>query len=87
MNLNDLVKSGKLKEGDRVYYVANKNSHGSVFRNLAGNYTLFCNDLDFRSPERFVAQILGMDPPGHAFKWLKNDRDVTLYDLWYSDEN
>jgi len=80
-DLTHLVHEGVLKEGQVICFVSDPKKTASVAKMLNGEYKLKVGK-EITTIHGYATTLLGMEPPGHATKWFKDEKGVTLYDHW-----
>lgn len=84
-DLTHLVTSGYINEGQELYFVSNPKQNCRVQKQPNGEYKVIANG-ETMTVHAFATKCLGMDPPDHATKWLRNEKGATLFDLWHADD-
>ena len=81
-----LVHDGFLKEGEKIYFVSNPTFFATVQKQPSGEYKVSTPD-GVTTVHAFATKCLGMDPPDHASRWFRNEKNQTLYQLWQMAED
>lgn len=84
-DLTHLVHDGTIKEGQTLFYVSDPTQTCKVTKQPNGEYKVNAG-TETMTLHAFAQKSLGEDPPGHAAKWLRTEKGVTLFDLWHTDE-
>lgn len=80
-DLTQLVHDGHVKEGQFLAFVSDPKKTAVVTKMLNGEYKFKVGPA-LHTVHGYATELLGMEPPGHASKWFRNDKGETLYDLW-----
>lgn len=84
-DLTQLVHSGFLKSGEKIYFVVDPSRSGSVMKAPNGEYRL---DFDGEPITVHAAaqKLLGTEPPTHGANWLRKEDGKTLYEIWQASQ-
>lgn len=84
-DLTQLVQSGVLKSGEKIYFVVDPSKVGAIIKAPNGEYK-----LDFEgepiSVHAAAQKYLGQEPPTHGAHWLRQETGKTLYEVWQSTQ-
>lgn len=83
-DLTQLVHEGYLKEGQSIFFVSDPKKFGSLTKLPNGEFKVKVGP-NVTTLHAFATELLGMEPPGHASKWFRDDKGTTLYDFWQQD--
>jgi len=84
-DLTHLVHAGALKDGETVFFVSDPAKTAVVSKQPNGEYKLKVG-AETTTVFAFAQNLLGMEPPNHASRWLRNQAGKTLYELWHADD-
>ena len=84
-DLTYLVTSGYLKDGQTLYFVSDPAKTCKVQKQPNGEYKVI-DGKETLTVHAFAQRCLGQDPPDHASKWLRTDKNQSLYDLWHAED-
>ena len=84
-DLTQLVQSGVLKNGEKVYFVVDPSKVGDIVKAPNGEYKLNF-DGDPMSVHAAAQKFLGQEPPTHGANWLRKDNGKTLFEIWRSSQ-
>ena len=84
-DLTGLVSNGYLNEGQELYFVSNPKQSCRITKQPNGEYKVVATG-ETMTVHAFATKCLGMDPPDHAAKWIRNEKGATLFDLWHQDD-
>ncbi|MBC7385183.1 MAG: hypothetical protein H7301_03345 [Cryobacterium sp.] len=85
-DLTHLVTSGVVKDGQNLYFVSNPKQSCTIAKQPNGEYKV-TSAGETMTVHAFATKCLGMDPPDHATKWLRDEKGSTLYDFWHMDDD
>ena len=85
-DLGALVHDGCIKDGETFYFVSNPALTFTVNKQPNNEYKIKTAD-GVTTVHAFAAKCLGTEPPDHASRWFRNDKNVTLYQFWKADED
>ncbi len=84
-DLTHIVHNGQLKEGQDLFFVSNPKQNCKITKLPNGEYKVTVSG-EIMTVHAFATKCLGMDPPDHATKWLRDEKGSTLYDLWHAED-
>ncbi len=84
-DLTHLVTTGYVKDGQDLYFVSNPKQNCKVTKQPNGEFKVVVGG-ETMTVHAFATKCLGMDPPDHATKWLRDEKGATLYDLWHAED-
>jgi hypothetical protein len=85
-DLTHLVHTGDVKDGQDLFFVSNPKQSAKVAKQPNNEYKVVVNG-ETMTVHAFATKCLGMDPPDHATKWLRDEKGTTLYDMWHKDDD
>src|SRR5687768_5489056 len=85
-DLTKLVQQGYLKDGQKIVFVSDPNKLCTIAKQPNGEYKVKKKDNKIVTAHAFATECLGMEPPDHAAKWLKTEKNEILFDLWHKDD-
>ncbi len=83
-DLSHLVHEGQIKDGDTLYFVSEPAKCFTVKKQPNGDYKAVVNG-EVTTVHAFAQKCLGTEPPDHASRWFRNEKGVTLYQMWQAD--
>ena len=84
-DLTHLVHDGFVKEGETLFFVSNPKSTCQIAKQPNGEYKVKVA-AEILTVHAFAQRCLGTDPPDHASKWFRNEKGVTLYEMWHAND-
>jgi hypothetical protein len=84
-DLTYLVHQGQLKDGQMLFFVSDPKKSCKITKQPNGEYKVMVGK-DTLTVHAFAQNCLGTEPPDHASKWLRTERNETLYELWHVDD-
>ena len=84
-DLTHLVHDGYVKEGETLFFVSNPKSTCLITKQPNGEYKVKVTG-ETLTVHAFAQRCLGTDPPDHASKWFRNEKGVTLYEMWHTND-
>jgi hypothetical protein len=84
-DLSQLVHDGALKDGQTLFYVSDPTKTAKIAKQPNGEYKLVVGK-DVLTVHAFAQKCLGQDPPDHAAKWFRTEKNQTLFDLWHAND-
>lgn len=84
-DLTGLVHDGYIKNGQTLFFVSDPSKTCVVTKQPNNEYKVVAFK-ETMTLHAFATQCLGTEPPVHASKWVRTDKDKTLYDLWHADD-
>jgi len=84
-DLTQLVHDGLVKDGQELFFVSNPKQSCKIAKQPNGEYKVVAGG-ETMTVHAFSTKCLGMDPPDHATKWLRDEKGATLYDLWHAND-
>lgn len=85
-DLTRLVHDGYLKDGEKVFFVSNPAFFATVQKQPNGEFKLFTTE-GVTTVHAFSQKCLGTESPDHASRWLRTEKNATLYQLWQTSED
>ena len=85
-DLTQLVSDGNVKDGQDLYFVSNPKQTCKITKMPNGEFKVTANG-EVMTVHAFATKCLGMDPPDHATKWLRDEKGSTLYDFWHANDD
>lgn len=85
-DLTQLVHDGCIKDGEILYFVSNPNLSCKVKKQPNNEYKIETSD-GITTIHAFAQKCLGTEPPDHASRWFRNEKNETLYQLWKAGED
>ena len=86
-DLTNFVHSGLIKEGETLYFVSDASKFCQVTKLPNNEYKVTVQGIEGPTTVHAFAQTcLGMEPPEHAARWIRNSGGKTLYELWHADD-
>ncbi|MCM2321721.1 MAG: hypothetical protein NDJ90_00490 [Oligoflexia bacterium] len=84
-DLTALVHEGYLKDGQTLYFVSDPNKTCKIAKQPNGEYKVSVAG-ETMTVHAFSHKCLGQEPPDHAAKWLRDEKNKTLYDHWHAED-
>ena len=84
-DLTSLVHDGVLKEGQTLFFVSDPSKTCRIVKQPNGEYKVAMG-AETLTVHAFAQKCLGQEPPDHATKWVRNDQNKTLFDLWHAGD-
>ncbi len=84
-DLTHLVRDGFVKEGELLFFVSDPSKTCKVTKQPNGEYKVLAKG-ETVTVHAFAQTCLGTEPPDHASKWFRNEKGVTLYDMWHAND-
>ena len=84
-DLTQLVHSGFLSDGEKVYFVSDPSKDAAIAKQANGEYKLSCAGEPI-TVHMAAQRFLGQEPTNHASQWLRNESGKSLYDIWQSSQ-
>ena len=85
-DLTHLVHDGFLKDGQTLYFVSDPSKTCVITKQPNNEYKVVVGK-ETTTVHAFAQKCLGMDPPDHAAKWFRTEKNQTLFDLWHANDD
>lgn len=84
-DLTALVHDGYVKEGQKLFFVSDPAKTCIIAKqpNHEFKVTAFGETMTLHA---FSTKCLGVEPPDHASKWVRDDSGKTLFDFWHAED-
>jgi hypothetical protein len=86
-DLTKLVHDGFLRDSEKVFFVSNPAFFAIVQKQPNNEYKIKTHEGTITTIHAFAQQCLGTESPDHASRWFRNEKNVTLYQLWQNAED
>jgi len=83
-DLTKLVHDGVIKEGETFFFVSDPSKTFSVQKQPNHEFKIKTAE-GTTTVHAFAQACLGQEPPNHASYWFRNEKGVTLYQIWQDD--
>lgn len=80
-DLTHLVRDGIVKEGETLYFISDP-KHTCTVKKMPDHEFKVEHKKEIFTVHAMSVKFLGQEPPGHACRWLRNEKGMTLYELW-----
>ena len=84
-DLTALVHDGYIKEGQTLFFVSDPKVTCVVQKQPNHEFKVFAFG-ETMTLHAFSTKCLGMDPPDHASKWVRDDHNKSLFDYWHLND-
>lgn len=84
-DLTHLVHDGVLKEGQTLFFVSDPKKSCVITKHPSGEYKVVVGK-EMTTLHLYAVTCLGIEPPDHASKWFKNEKDQIIFDLWHQND-
>lgn len=85
-DLTRLVHDGYVKDGETIFFVSNPKFSAKVQKQPNGEFKI-ATEEGTTTVHAFAQKCLGTEPPDHASRWFRNEKNETLYQLWQVSED
>ena len=84
-DLTHLVHEGSLKDGQTLFFVSDASKTCVVTKQPNGEFKVTVGK-ETTTIHAFAQTLLGMDPPDHAAKWFRTEKNKTLFEIWHAND-
>ena len=84
-DLGNLVHEGYLKDGQTLFFVSDPSKTCKIAKQPNGEYKVVVG-TETTTIHAFALKCLNQEPPDHAAKWVRDEKNKTLFDYWHQDD-